>query len=399
VKTLLGVPLPTAPTTLHLSEEAQDIMEGFSRWIEPQLSQDGDLGGMTDWAGKLAGAVARIAGCLHVMEQELPLGDPLDEDEVATTISADALRRAVKLGEYLLAHAKYALSFMGTDHVVEDARYILGWIHKREVSEFTQRDVYIDARRRFDTVAKMNPALDLLVIHGYLREITKDHPGPGRKPSPRFRVNPQFHSDPRTHNTHNTQNEKDTTNSSEEDRDSLSLELDTPTDTTNSSNSPLDKPDSGGGTTNSHSTSDNSSSPTTNSSEETDGGETPRVGAVGGVGSAEEKKPLSSLNNIVGDVEISEEEEEQERRQAPLERPQALNKISEADAELGPSMIRLMKDKDEIRKEIRRLRRRARDEVRRYEQFGLRVPDNLQRRSEEYTREADAWAERLRDLD
>jgi hypothetical protein len=53
---------------------------------------------------------------------------------------------------------------------------------------------------------------------------------------------------------------------------------------------------------------------------------------------AEETRPPSSLNNIVGDVEISEEEEEQERRQARLERPQALDKISEADAELGPSV-------------------------------------------------------------
>jgi hypothetical protein len=102
------------------------------------------------------------------------------------------------------------------------------------------------------------------------------------------------------------------TNSSEEDRESLSEELDDPTNTPNSTNSPLDKPDTGGGTTNSYSTSANPSSPTTNSSEEEDGGETPRVGAVGGVGSAEEKKPLSSLNNIMGDVEISEEELEHE---------------------------------------------------------------------------------------
>jgi hypothetical protein len=114
---------------------------------------------------------------------------------------------------------------------------------------------------------------------------------------------------------------------------------------------------------------------------------------------AEETRPPSSLNNIVDDVEIPEEEEEQERRQARLERPQALDKISEADAELEPSMIRLMKDKDEIRKEIRRLRRRARDQVRKYERIGLRVPDNQQRISEAYTREADAWAERLRGLD
>jgi RecA-family ATPase len=101
-------------------------------------------------------------------------------------------------------------------------------------------------------------------------------------------------------------------NSSEEDRESLSEELDDPTNSTNSTNSPLDKPDTGGGTTNSHSASTNTSPPATNSSEKDPGGESPRVGGVGGVGSAEEKKPLSSLTNIVGDVEISEEELEQE---------------------------------------------------------------------------------------
>jgi hypothetical protein len=68
-----------------------------------------------------------------------------------------------------------------------------------------------------------------------------------------------------------------------------------------------------------------------------------------------------------------------------LERPQGADKVSEADAELGPSMIRLMGDKDEIRKEIRRLRRRARDQVREYERIGVRVPDNHRRLSEAYS--------------
>jgi hypothetical protein len=88
------------------------------------------------------------------------------------------------------------------------------------------------------------------------------------------------------------------TNSSEEDRESLSGELDDPTNTTNTTNYPLDKPDGEGGTTNSHSTSANSSSPT-NSSEEEDGGETPRVGAVGRVGRSEEKRPPSALTSFI----------------------------------------------------------------------------------------------------
>jgi replicative DNA helicase len=160
---------------------------------------------MTDWAGKLAGAVARIAACLHVMDQELPLGHPLDEGEEATTISADALRRAVKLGEYLLAHAKHALAFMGTDPVVEDARWILGWIRKTQSTEFSKRDAFNASRHIFDTVTQMDPVLDLLLEHGYLRKRDVDRPGPGQKPSPRFEVNPLFlHPGGATHNTQNT---------------------------------------------------------------------------------------------------------------------------------------------------------------------------------------------------
>jgi hypothetical protein len=82
-----------------------------------------------------------------------------------------------------------------------------------------------------------------------------------------------------------------------------------------------------------------------------------------------------------------------------LRRPQMIIRISNADAELGPTTIRLMGDRDEIRKEIRRLRRRARDQVREYERIGVPAPDNLRRISEAYTRQADAWAERLRDLE
>jgi hypothetical protein len=100
------------------------------------------------------------------------------------------------------------------------------------------------------------------------------------------------------------------TNSSEEDRESLSGELNDPPNTTNS---PLDKREAWGHTTNSHSTSTNSSPPT-NSSEGTYGGETPRVGAVGRVGRSEKKAPPSALTSIIRAPEISEEEYEQEMR-------------------------------------------------------------------------------------
>jgi hypothetical protein len=48
------------PHLLRLTADAQASLRDFAMWLEPQLSEFGELGGMTDWAGKLVGAVGRI---------------------------------------------------------------------------------------------------------------------------------------------------------------------------------------------------------------------------------------------------------------------------------------------------------------------------------------------------
>jgi hypothetical protein len=85
------------------------------------------------------------------------------------------------------------------------------------------------------------------------------------------------------------------TNSSEEDRESLSGELDDPPNTPNTTNSPLDKPEAWGGTTNSHSTSTNSSPPPTLLR----GQMVVKHQEVGGVGRSEEKTRPSALTSII----------------------------------------------------------------------------------------------------
>jgi len=51
-----------------LSDEAEALSEQFYNALEPRLGKDGDLEHMADWAGKLHGAVLRIAGLLHAVE-------------------------------------------------------------------------------------------------------------------------------------------------------------------------------------------------------------------------------------------------------------------------------------------------------------------------------------------
>jgi hypothetical protein len=174
------------PHTLRFGSGAQDEMERFMDWLEPQLADGAEFGDMTDWAGKLAGAIARIAGILHMLDHAGKM-KPWDK-----WITAGTFRRAEKIGRYLIAHAKYALAFMGSDPAVEDAKYILRWVERNAVEGFTKRDAFEGTKQRFGKVSELEPALELLVAHGYIREDpNQPHTkGPGRKPSPRYEVNP-----------------------------------------------------------------------------------------------------------------------------------------------------------------------------------------------------------------
>jgi len=57
-----------AAYALRLDTAAGDSFRDFRMRLEPQLAEHGDLGAIQDWGSKLAGAVARIAGILHMAE-------------------------------------------------------------------------------------------------------------------------------------------------------------------------------------------------------------------------------------------------------------------------------------------------------------------------------------------
>jgi hypothetical protein len=184
------------PQTLRLGPDAQRQMKELLAWIEPQLSEYGELGSMTDWAGKLAGTVARIAGVLHCMEHvsEAKVDkNPWDEE-----IDTDTLDRALEIGRYLIPHAKAAFAEMGIDPTIEDAKQVLKWIERKGIESFSKREAFEGTKGRFGKVSALDPALNLLVAHGFIREKEpQQRTGPGRKPSPRYEVNPLM-------NTHKT---------------------------------------------------------------------------------------------------------------------------------------------------------------------------------------------------
>jgi hypothetical protein len=208
---LLNLPCPEdgqgdqEPAKLALSPPAYAQWLQFSAWLEPQLDEHGDLGGMADWAGKLAGAVARIAGLLHLADRAC---EPAPSWQ--GSVQAPTMERALAIGRYLIPHARAAFALMGADPVVEHAKYVLAWLKRKGVEALTRRDLFEGTKGRFKRVEELVAPLDLLVNHGYLRELAlTSHSGPGRKPSPSYGVNPRVHA----HNSHDSHNPISLTNS------------------------------------------------------------------------------------------------------------------------------------------------------------------------------------------
>ena len=202
-----------APNWLNFSAAADRRLQEFERWLEPQMAEGEELSLLAGWAQKLAGAAARIAGILHVVEAVAtgrPWNAPISEQtvEAAVTLARD----------YFLPHAQAAFALMGADATVENARHVWATIARQSESvewsesaspPVSRRDIHQWNRRRFPNVEELDPVLALLVDRYYLRPAgATGQPGRGHV-SPRYEVNPLAlatvsDEGPRTHCTQRT---------------------------------------------------------------------------------------------------------------------------------------------------------------------------------------------------
>ena len=178
---------PQATQPLYLSVEAEQRRQEFFNALEPRLKND--LYFMSDWAGKLAGAVCRLAGILHCFSCS---------DPAAEQISGETMIHAIELGFCFLQHAQAAYGTMGGDQTAAAAKYVLKRLDG--VKSITKRNLHQLCRGRFKKVDELEPIITALIDHGYLKESTPPNEGAGRKPSPTYLVNPLL-----SQNTHNPQ--------------------------------------------------------------------------------------------------------------------------------------------------------------------------------------------------
>ncbi len=184
------------PHIVTVGSDALQEIDRFAIEVEKHLGAGGDFASMGDWAGKLVGAVCRIAGIFHGLTYASS-GNPAQ-----TQIDAETMLGAIAIGEYLIPHAKAAFFEMGADPSIDIARRILDWVSSEQISEFTRREVFNSLRGGIQKVKELDEPLQMLINHGYIREIPQEHKGPGRKPSQKYKINLLWLA----HNTHNAQN-------------------------------------------------------------------------------------------------------------------------------------------------------------------------------------------------
>jgi len=169
------------PGVLTLTTEAQKAIALIQATVEPTLADDGALAALKDWGSKYVGAIARIAGIIHLAEHASDAG--MTQPVTAATIAA-----AYKLGEYFKAAAINAFIEMGTDLATEDAKYLLERIKCLGVDELSERDMHMATKSRFRKKEALMVAVDCLIQHGYLIPKQQDRTTGGRPASPRYDV-------------------------------------------------------------------------------------------------------------------------------------------------------------------------------------------------------------------
>jgi hypothetical protein len=161
-----------AATRLTFAPSAYASWHDFQRLVEVQMREGNQLAGLRDWAGKLPGVAARIAGVLHcvTMDTSLDTRIPLGTTEVALQLAA-----------ILISHALAAFGLMGADANAGIAGRVIRWASERGEAETTERDVFCAFQGTVKTMANLEPVLRLLEKHRYLR--IEDRPTKGRPSS------------------------------------------------------------------------------------------------------------------------------------------------------------------------------------------------------------------------
>ena len=169
------------PFIIDLSRAAYSEWLEFARMVEEGMREGGRFEHITDWAGKLPGAGARLAGLLHCVKHP--------QQPWAEKISVATMGQALDLAAVFAGHAEIAFDLMGADAAIEGAKKVWRWIEKGCHASFTKRDCFDALKGHFQKVSNIDPAFGILEERNYLASKTQKT---GGRPSVVYNVTPEI---------------------------------------------------------------------------------------------------------------------------------------------------------------------------------------------------------------
>ncbi|MER5701445.1 YfjI family protein [Micromonospora sp. NPDC002296] len=151
----------TDPAVVTLTDDAGQVRRAAAEQVETELRPGGNLYDMREWGNKLSGATLRLAGLLHVAHHPA--------DAWRRPIDADRMADAVRLAEFFAAHYRAALTTIGSDATIENARYVLGVLTTKAMTTFTRRELHRRVSRRLPKSDDVSAVLAELAALGWVR--------------------------------------------------------------------------------------------------------------------------------------------------------------------------------------------------------------------------------------
>ncbi|WON74534.1 YfjI family protein [Nitrosospira sp. Is2] len=169
-----------SPHILQLDKDARQEWQSFALRVEAGMREGEIYHHITDWAGKLPGAVIRVAALLHMARH-------YDGQPWQKKIALQDMNSAFRMAEVLSAHALAVFDLMGGDPALDGARVVLRWIIREQKTEFRFRDCHHAHKSRYKRTADLNPIIEVLVERHFIRPRVEKVP---HRPSRIFEVNP-----------------------------------------------------------------------------------------------------------------------------------------------------------------------------------------------------------------
>ena len=149
IRDLLEEEAREAPQIIPLSAEADKLLEEFANELEPKLREE--YSDISDWVGKLTGAVLRISALL--CRSSVMVSNPFEIDSADLMVSGETMANAIRIGRYYLEHARAAYSLMGADPAVkrnegEVPQYYVAESHPAIIDPEEWRKVQAEIARR-----------------------------------------------------------------------------------------------------------------------------------------------------------------------------------------------------------------------------------------------------------